>query len=141
MGPRNVAILTAVAPSQPLDKRLSDGHREETSVSLGGRFSFALLSLLLFFAMLLLSLGLWQAVLVSCLLHSSNALDVQGGFIQAVGGAIEVIFGQTPRQNGERSTNATNLVFAHHMVGNTYNYDVDKWTSGNSRTRYEFFTV
>ena len=48
---------------------------------------------------------------------------------EAVGNATASVLEDTPLTV---STVTNNLVFAHHIVGNTYNYTVNNWATGES---------
>lgn len=80
---------------------------------------------------------LLAAVGLLCLVRTSEGIDIQGDFVQDINGVIQVIFGVNPPQSSPDQSNprtgkktVVNLVFAHHIVGNTYNYDMNAWSDG-----------
>ena len=73
----------------------------------------------------------FQVIWVLHLVRNSWSFQIQGGFIEALDGALQVMFDHPPSKPPvDQPTNPANLVFAHHMVGNTYSYDIGMWMAG-----------
>lgn len=97
--------------------------------------------------------SLWQAMLFALLLGSSALALPQVSVMDEIVDDLKKLYNATAdtatsaagQVSGQVSTtlgnstapaagaaNGTNLVFAHHIVGNTYNYTVSTWTNGAS---------